>query len=221
LNYFVSREGQQYGPYSLADLQRYVAQGNIALTDQARSEGVDAPVTVQQIVGNIPAEPAPLPQQNYGQVPGYLPPMETSPVASTALPPPLHWSIVLILAIVTFGIFSWIWMFVQATYVRKLKPDSKALILFAIGLPVAFLGGFVAGIVGEQGQALSSLSQLGGTILMITGCFSMRTSLMEYFNHEENIHLQLSGVMTFFFNIIYFQYHFNQIRRWKLTGVWS
>ncbi len=27
MNYFITRDGQQYGPYTLADLQRYVASG--------------------------------------------------------------------------------------------------------------------------------------------------------------------------------------------------
>jgi hypothetical protein len=40
MNYFISRDGTQYGPYTLADLQRYVASGNILVTDLARSEAI-------------------------------------------------------------------------------------------------------------------------------------------------------------------------------------
>ena len=36
--YTVSRNGQTYGPYTLEDLQRYVASGNVLLTDMARSD---------------------------------------------------------------------------------------------------------------------------------------------------------------------------------------
>jgi hypothetical protein len=36
MNYFITRDGQQYGPYTLADLQRYVASGEILLTDLRR-----------------------------------------------------------------------------------------------------------------------------------------------------------------------------------------
>jgi hypothetical protein len=43
----------------------------------------------------------------------------------------------------------------------------------------------------------------------------------EYYNTVENIGLSLSGGMTFFFNVIYFQYHINRIARWKKTGVLS
>ena len=38
MTYQVSRNGQLYGPYTLEDLQRYVASGNILPTDMAKSE---------------------------------------------------------------------------------------------------------------------------------------------------------------------------------------
>ena len=38
MTYQVSRNGQLYGPYSLEDLQRYVATGNVLLTDLAKTE---------------------------------------------------------------------------------------------------------------------------------------------------------------------------------------
>ena len=40
MNYFIKREEKEYGPYSLADLQKYVASGNMLLTDLCRSEGL-------------------------------------------------------------------------------------------------------------------------------------------------------------------------------------
>src|ERR1700760_3913118 len=59
MKYFIQRELNEYGPYTLADLQRYVAQGNIQLTDMTRSEGMTEWVPVSQVLGNIPAVPAP------------------------------------------------------------------------------------------------------------------------------------------------------------------
>src|SRR5882724_3578615 len=106
MNYFVIRDGQQYGPYSVADIQRYVAQGNIALTDQARSEGIEQTITVAQIVGSIPM-PSAAPQQTYGQVPGYIPSAEMAQAPSSVLPPPLHWGLLLLLMFVTLGLFAW------------------------------------------------------------------------------------------------------------------
>jgi len=57
MNYHVIRDDQEFGPYSLADLQQYVAQGSILPTDHARSEGMEQTVEVQQIIGNIRCRP--------------------------------------------------------------------------------------------------------------------------------------------------------------------
>jgi len=39
--------------------------------------------------------------------------------------------------------------------------------------------------------------------------------------HTQLLTKHLSGVMTFFFSIIYLQYHINRIHRWKNTGILS
>lgn len=59
MNYSISREGKEYGPYTLADLQRYVALGNILVTDLTRSEGMTEWVLVSQVIGNIPLRALP------------------------------------------------------------------------------------------------------------------------------------------------------------------
>ena len=70
-------------------------------------------------------------------------------------------------------------------------------------------------------KILGGLSQFVFIILLLVGHFSLKNSLEEYYTRVENIHLNLSGGMTFFFNTIYFQYHLSRIRRWKQTGVLS
>jgi hypothetical protein len=60
VNYFISRNDQQYGPYTLADLQRYVAAGSILVTDMTRSEGMTEWIPVSQVIGNIPVPVAPV-----------------------------------------------------------------------------------------------------------------------------------------------------------------
>ena len=55
MQYFVQRGDQKFGPYTLAELQRYVQSGNIAVEDLAQSEGMTAWAPVSQILGNIPA----------------------------------------------------------------------------------------------------------------------------------------------------------------------
>ena len=43
----------------------------------------------------------------------------------------------------------------------------------------------------------------------------MRRTLVRYYNEVEPIELKLSGAMTFFFAVLYFQYHFTRIAKWK------
>src|ERR1700743_895359 len=54
MKYFIQRELNEYGPYTLADLQRYVAQGNIQLTDMTRSEGMTEWGRFSRVLANIP-----------------------------------------------------------------------------------------------------------------------------------------------------------------------
>jgi hypothetical protein len=55
MKYYIRRDLNEYGPYTLADLQRYVAQGNISPSDLTRSEGMTDWVPVGEVIGNIPA----------------------------------------------------------------------------------------------------------------------------------------------------------------------
>jgi GYF domain 2 len=126
VNYFIKRDLQQYGPYSLAELQRYVASGNIVLADLCRSEALQNWVPVSQVIGTI-AVPVPAPQPT-----PYAPVVpRISPYPS---PPSLHWGIVLLLSVVTCGLFSSVWAIVEAAWVKKVQPESKGLLLWASAL---------------------------------------------------------------------------------------
>jgi uncharacterized membrane protein len=136
---------------------------------------------------------------------------------------------VLILAMFTV-IFGLIWFFIQAGYVKKIDPASRARTFLIFGL-LATLAQIVASFViagaaamGSTGAAaaggfLTLILAIVGMVLMLSAVFGMRRSLIDYFNTVEPIGLRLSGVMTFFFNILYFQYHLSRIAEWKRTGV--
>jgi hypothetical protein len=227
MNYFIKRDLNEYGPYSLADLQKYVASGNILLTDLCRSEALTDWVPVSQVIGNIPV-PTPTPQpapgtvfegaaQGYGSPAGY-----SAPVASQYPPPPsLHWGILVLLGVLTCGIFGWVWAFVQAAWVKKVDPQSKGLLYYgiAVGLLVLmFAAGFAEGMAGRPGAAnggIFLICRLAGAIMWVVAAFNMRSSIEEHFNSGEPIGLSLNGVMTFFFSVYYFQYHFTRINEMK------
>ena len=223
MNYFIKRELNEYGPYSLADLQKYVASGNILLTDLCRSEGLTDWVPVSQVIGNIPvpAAPQPVAPAAYGAAGTY-----PAPVASPYPPPPnLHWGICVLLGVVTCGVFALVWLMVQAVWIRKVQPASKSVFyvgvvigLWALSFFFAIFQTFSAARTGHNDPAIQGmvvLINLSFTVLWIVAAFSMRNSIEEHFNSAEPIGLSLSGVMTFFFNVYYFQYHFTQINEMK------
>lgn len=211
MQYFVKRGEQKYGPYSLSDLQKYVQSGNIALDDVTQSEGMADWVPVSQVLGNIPATAV----TSGGAAAAPAPERELVP-----LPPNWHWSIILILGIITRQLFNLIWALLQANWARKLSGDNKPMVLVAM-----YPAGMIAGILmmvlfrGDSLAGLGGLFIIAGAIVYLVGVFSIRAAMEEYYNSTENIGLQLGGVMTFFFSTIYIQYHINKIAKWKKTGV--
>ena len=127
--YQVSRNGQTYGPYTLEDLQRYIASGNILPTDLAKGDEMPEWVPVAQVLGasaSAAGSPPVAPAAYTGSGPVYAP-------GSAALypdPPNLHWALVLLIGIFTCGLFCRCGIFVQAAWMRKVNPRSNALFLY-------------------------------------------------------------------------------------------
>jgi hypothetical protein len=210
MNYFVKRGEQRYGPYSLTDLQQYVQSGNVATEDLAQSEGMVEWVPVVQILGNIPAPTratetaiAPVPERQL-----------------VPLPPNLHWAIVLVLGVVTRQLFNLLWALIQANWARKLSNDNKPMVLVAM-YPAGMVAGILTTMLYPREPWIGGLLIIGGSIVYLVGMFSIKAAMEEYYNSTENIGLQLSGVMTFFFSTVYIQYHINSLARWKKTGALS
>jgi hypothetical protein len=244
MKYYIQRQLNEYGPYTLADLQRYVAQGSILLTDLTRSEGMTAWVPVSQVIGNIPA-PQPLPVQvpagagnvyastgtvygGPGSVPGGVPVYGgAAPVVYGLVPPDFHWALVLLVNFFC-GLFQLIWLFVEAGFVKKIDRESKSMAFLIGGIVTQILAVVVfvtsARASGDRQDPSFAffvpflLIMLAGTVLHFIAIFQMRSSIENYYNTVEPINLRLSGVMTFFFAVYYFQHHFTRIANWKKTG---
>jgi hypothetical protein len=213
MDYFVRRGEQEFGPYTLAELQEYVQSGRVLSTDLAKSEALADWVPVSQVLGNIPAPAATTPAS-------VAPPQNLVP-----LPPNLHWALLLVLVVFTRQIFNWIWAFVLANWARKLSGNNKPMVLVAM-YPGGILAGILAIALGASmhTQAMTivgGICIIAGAIIYIFGIFKIRDAMEEYYNSRENIGLTLSGAMTFFFSSVYLQYHVNRIARWKKTGVLS
>lgn len=240
MKYYIQRQLNEYGPYTLADLQRYVAQGSIQVTDLTRSEGMTEWTPVSQVIGNIPIPLAAGTAAGAyaggtggtvyggsgtvydGSTAGFgvqAMPMQASPI----VPVDLHWALVLLIGVFTCFLFFSAWAIVEAVFVRKIRPDSKGLMFVIIAIAAAYLGGFANGFYSAinhtNPQPLGHLITITCAAIYLVGAFQMKSDLEEYYNTIEPINLQLSGVMTFFFAIFYFQHHFSRIAQWKKTGI--
>ena len=212
MTYQVSRNGQMYGPYTLEDLQRYVAAGNILVTDLAKGEDMADWVPVAQILGTA-VSPAALAQASYA-APSAVPYPD---------PPNLHWGLVLLFTIFTCGLFGLIWDFVQVLWMKRVEPQSKAFMYFIVlvvlwllnlGSSAGRTAAMMHGVM-PRTSLLALFLSLSVLVLLIVYRFVMRDSLEQHFNGPEPIGLRLGPVMTFFFGGLYFQYHLNRINEIK------
>jgi len=227
VNYYLARNGQQQGPYSIEDLQRMVASGSASAADLVWKEGMPSWVPLQSVIPSAVPQgfPPPLPT---AAAYGYQPPAAGG---YPLIPPSLHWGLVLLFGWLSGGLFQIIWAFVQANFVKKIDPSNSSLTLFIVGL-LGFGGCFVLFMVGIASSSggtdfgasqagmfgLAFLLEIGAGVCLIVANFKIRRSMLNYYNSVEPIGLRLSGAMTFFFNILYFQHHFTRIAKWKQTG---
>lgn len=244
MHYQISRNGQIYGPYTLEDLRRYLASGNVLLTDLAKSEEMSEWVPVSQILGgeNVSGAAASSgfsagfqnpSHSNPGVGATYVDPVY-NPAADTGVaftanqypdPPNLNWGLYLLFTILTCGLFSKVFTVVQAAWLKKVQPNSNGLIFYIalyVLLIISYFRGFSiwASMMTHPGEfhhnsvGHSVLTLLYFILLFVTR-FVMSASLEEHFNGPEPIGLRLNPVMVFLFGGIYFQYQFNRINQMK------
>jgi len=230
--YHVSRNGQTYGPYTLEDMRRYVASGNVLPTDLAKSDEMADWVPVSQVLGMAPGT-APSAPAEYTQPlmqPGYDASAPGVPLYPDA--PDLSWGLVLLFAFFTCSLFMFVWNLVVAAWLKRVQPNSTAIFYYITAAvltvlqvvlgthtrTVAFqsgIGGFHWAWAYYVAHPIRNLMGVGVWIVRLIARFTMRSNLEEHFNTAEPLGLSLSGVMTFFFGGIYFQYHLNRINELK------
>jgi hypothetical protein len=195
--YTLARGEQRHGPYTLEQLRDYFAAGSIQPTDLVWTPGMATWSPVGDLLDQNAAQGAPPP----------IPAADATPTKPAPKPPSLHWAIVLVLALVTWGLFAGIWMFVHAVWIKRIDPKSKALYVLAGGLAFALFVGLAGG--GDAGPAL--LARLAWIAAVLVAYFDMRAAI------EVRFGVELSGIMTFFFNVIYLQYHLRLIAKGQHT----
>ncbi len=222
--YHISHQGQTSGPFPAEEIRKMLQEGRILPDDLCWTEGMAGWKPLGEVFGTSASTsfiPQPVPAGGPSTFPAPGPPTASQWPA----PPEMHWIFLLLLSYATCGIFVLIWLFFQTGFVKQLHPGSPARAFFAASSAVLFLG-FVAvsyGIRVSKGIGIVELALLLSLfismVLIYMGVFSMRRSLLYHYNTAENIALNLDPILTFFFHVIYFQYHFSRIARWKRTGV--
>ena len=251
--YQISRNGQMYGPYTLEDLRRYLASGNVLPTDLAKSETMSEWLPVAQILANpgrveasIPA-PAATGQQAATPATDWTPaaanpgpfagaPAQPAPAYATTLtdgtypePPNLHWALVLLFSLLTCSLFMFVWNLIIASWLKRVQPNATSLFYYigaaalvivqvVVGVPYGMHHAVSPGMHLHTGNSISSLLGIAAWVVRLIARFSQRASLEEHFNGPEPIGLRLSGIMTFFFGGLYFQYHLNRISQMKIAA---
>src|SRR5260370_13366230 len=183
--YHVSRNGQMYGPYTLEDLQRYVASGNVLLTDLAKSEEMPEWLPVAQILGAPSGTPSPdLP------IPPSAPAYPQAAGAAYPDPPNLNWGLELLLGFFTCGLFVVVWNLVIAAWAKRVQPASNALMYYIIAtvLVVLNFGGsfgvfFTAMLHQHPHQSVfGTLIRIASWVVRLIARFTLRDTLEQHFN---------------------------------------
>jgi hypothetical protein len=184
---------------------------------RVRKEGYDLQLMVEALGGAAPAE------ERAGEtaVPGG-PQLRKKSVV-----------LVVFLSLITFGLYVPIWFLARRTAINNLRSREKisgALMAFVVFLQTCELAaifisesGGIRGTTEKADAILRSGNLLGliGGIIILVQCFKVKRILLDHFSAQESgpfsgtISLQrdvsLSGVATFFFQILYLQYKINRL----------
>ncbi len=221
--YHITRGGQNYGPYTLADLQRYVASGHVLPGDLCKSDDMASWVPVSQILDPSSAPPASPASVYSGGPGGYV--QQAGPVTAGLYPDPpnLGWGLVLLFDILTFGLFQFVWNLVVAAWMKRVQPNSQALIYYAVGYGLLFIYSgfsfrfFLGALHHSAGRPHFGLGllSLAAWVLRLIARFNMKSSLEEHYNTVEPIDFYMNGVLLFFFGGLYIQSQLNRINQIK------
>jgi hypothetical protein len=122
---------------------------------------------------------------------------------------------VLALSILTLSIFGIIWMAVQGYWVKRATKNGKPFawaLAYVIFLPLVFVVAVTVGALSAMGKiggagvnpnaSVELGSRLVSIVLYLMTAYALKGAL-----EAQPIDIPLTGVMTFFFAPIYFQYH--------------
>ena len=228
---WLGQDGKKYGPYSEGDVRQWLADGTVAPDALAWREGMPEWVPLSHLLAVAASEPptdVPPAAGGYATAPLSAQPRDRVGLyeaerADFPPPPSLHWGLVLLLGMLTFGIFAIVWPFVQARWVRRIDERSKATVLLGAAF-VCWLVGEITYFTGLTSTAGSpGLVAFGGLLLLVflilyvVAYFAMAGSMRRRFSSAE-LPLEIGGITLFFFTLYYLQAQLSWLARWRKTG---
>jgi len=124
------------------------------------------------------------------------------------------------LSLITYGIYTVYWLYSRTKILNELVPDNKiadwipsTLILttlVSIGAGIVS-GGYVSAVSVGIANSIYLLSTLAYLVLYIILIFAFRNRMNVLSDSHAGSKFWIGGIMTFFFNAIYFQYKINQV----------
>ena len=243
---WIGQDGKQQGPYSEADVRRWMAEGRFGRDAVAWRKGMPDWVPLATLLGEpaaaAPPPVAPPPVASRASFAGAAPQADDWASAMDArrheqqetysnrrslpAPPSLHWGLVVLFTILTLGIFGIVWPFIQANWVRRIDGESNAKLMLGLSITCYFLGYFLvlAGTPSPQGDGahpgmvgFGSLLMLAYFVLYVAAYFSMAGSIKQEMA-AYRVPVEIGGVTLFFFNTLYLQGQLSWLARWQRTG---
>ena len=108
----------------------------------------------------------------------------------------------------TFGIYNVYWLYSRSLVANNLVKENKINITLVYSYISLFIISLVSTFTGLE--TLSMITQLINFIVYILLVFSMRRVFIEIINTGSENYTHLSGILTFLFSSIYFQYKINE-----------
>ncbi|MBI5969883.1 MAG: zinc ribbon domain-containing protein [Deltaproteobacteria bacterium] len=153
-------------------------------------------------------------QETHSRPIEYNPPVEAQPASAAPLKK-TGVPLILLLSLLTMGIYYPVWFITQLESLNAMNSTVKlkkgafitVIILFALSVVAAFAS------IGLEGKAdaaraldlMSRFLNIAGGIILLVESFHVKRILSEHFNTK------LSGAATFFFNVLYLQYKINRL----------
>lgn len=140
-------------------------------------------------------------------------------------PPSLHWGWVLLLSVLTLGVFAVVWPFIQANWVRKIDARSNASLMLWLSLGGTVVSFFLIPAWTPAGDAtqLTSTERFGWLLRVASWAvfygsyFAMAASIRQHMA-SYRLPLRIGGITLFFFNTLYLQGQLTWLARWQQTG---